>query len=62
MDKCKPLLNGVERMRERPINDLVEGLKQLGVDAECTMGTGCPPVRVTAKGHGSIVRRCGLTL
>ena len=31
------VLDGVERMRERPINDLVEGLKQLGVDAECTM-------------------------
>ena len=32
------VLDGVERMRERPIQDLVDGLKQLGVDAECTMG------------------------
>eukprot|EP00238_Polyblepharides_amylifera_P003672 CAMPEP_0196580864 /NCGR_PEP_ID=MMETSP1081-20130531/31094_1 /TAXON_ID=36882 /ORGANISM="Pyramimonas amylifera, Strain CCMP720" /LENGTH=470 /DNA_ID=CAMNT_0041900879 /DNA_START=60 /DNA_END=1472 /DNA_ORIENTATION=+ len=40
------VLDGVPRMRERPIQDLVEGLKQLGVDAECTLGTGCPPVTV----------------
>ena len=44
------VLDGVERMRERPIQDLVDGLKQLGVDAECTMGTGCPPVKVVADG------------
>lgn len=50
------VLDGVERMRERPISDLVDGLVQLGVDAECTMGTGCPPVRVKAEGipSGSI--------
>jgi 3-phosphoshikimate 1-carboxyvinyltransferase len=44
------VLDGVKRMRERPIADLVDGLVQLGVDAECTMGTGCPPVRVNAQG------------
>ena len=44
------VLDGVERMRERPIQDLVDGLKQLGVDAECTLGTGCPPVKVEANG------------
>ena len=44
------VLDGVERMRERPIEDLVDGLKQLGVDAECTMGTGCPPVKIVADG------------
>jgi 3-phosphoshikimate 1-carboxyvinyltransferase len=44
------VLDGVARMRERPIADLVAGLKQLGVDAECTAGTGCPPVRVRAAG------------
>lgn len=37
-------------MRERPIQDLVDGLVQLGVDAKCTMGTGCPPVAVKAAG------------
>ncbi len=44
------VLDGVARMRERPIQDLVEGLVQLGVQAECTMGTGCPPVTVQAEG------------
>jgi 3-phosphoshikimate 1-carboxyvinyltransferase len=37
-------------MRERPIEDLVDGLVQLGVDAKCTMGTGCPPVEINAQG------------
>ena len=45
-------LDGVPRMRERPIQDLVDGMRQLGVDAECTMGTGCPPVSVPG---GSLV-------
>jgi 3-phosphoshikimate 1-carboxyvinyltransferase len=44
------VLDGVPRMRERPIADLVDGLTQLGVDAACTLGTGCPPVRVDARG------------
>ena len=44
------VLDGVARMRERPIQDLVDGLVQLGVDAECTLGTGCPPVTVKAAG------------
>lgn len=37
-------LDGVPRMRERPIKDLTDGLKQLGVDITCS-DTGCPPVR-----------------
>ncbi|KAK3266916.1 hypothetical protein CYMTET_24493 [Cymbomonas tetramitiformis] len=44
------VLDGVPRMRERPIGDLVDGLVQLGVEAECTLGTGCPPVEVKAAG------------
>lgn len=36
-------LDGVPRMRERPIRDLTDGLKQLGVDINCS-DTGCPPV------------------
>ena len=43
-------LDGIPRMRERPIQDLVEGLTQLGVDIECTAGTGCPPVSLYARG------------
>lgn len=44
------VLDGVPRMRERPIGDLVVGLKQLGADVDCVLGTNCPPVRVNGKG------------
>ena len=44
------VMDGNPRMRERPIQDLVDGLVQLGVKAECTLGTGCPPVRIDAAG------------
>ena len=54
------ILDGVPRMRERPIEDLVNGLKQLGVDCECTLGTGCPPVKVSGgKLEGGLVRLSG---
>lgn len=43
-------LDGIPRMRERPIQDLVDGLTQLGAEIQCTAGTGCPPVYVLAKG------------
>jgi len=46
----KFILDGNPRMRERPIQDLVEALKLLGVDVACENNTGCPPVRVNAKG------------
>nr|AAL27697.1 5-enolpyruvylshikimate-3-phosphate synthase [Dicliptera chinensis] len=44
------VLDGVPRLRERPIGDLVTGLKQLGADVDCFLGTNCPPVRVVGKG------------
>lgn len=44
------ILDGVPRMRERPIGDLVAGLKQMGADIDCILGTNCPPVRVVGKG------------
>lgn len=44
------VLDGVPRMRERPIGDLVTGLKQLGADVNCFLGTNCPPVRVNGNG------------
>lgn len=43
-------LDGNERMRERPIGELVKGLQQLGVDLQCELGTECPPVVVRASG------------
>ena len=43
-------LDGVARMRERPIRDLIGALLTLGVEAECLNGHGCPPVRVRGGG------------
>ena len=41
-------LDGVARMRERPIGDLIEALAHLGVRAEAP--TGCPPVTLHGGG------------
>lgn len=50
-------LDGVPRMRERPIADLLDALQQLGVRALAENGDGCPPVVVEANGlHGGTVR------
>ena len=50
-------LDGVPRMRERPIQDLLDALGQLGVSATSDAGTGCPPVTVHADGlYGGAVR------
>lgn len=43
-------LDGVPRMRERPIADLIDALKQLGGDLVSELGNGCPPVVVNAHG------------
>jgi 3-phosphoshikimate 1-carboxyvinyltransferase len=37
-------IDGVPRMRERPIQDLLDALNQVGVIARSEAGTGCPPV------------------
>jgi 3-phosphoshikimate 1-carboxyvinyltransferase len=43
-------LDGTPRMQQRPIEDLLLALRQLGGDAVSELGTGCPPVLVRAKG------------
>jgi 3-phosphoshikimate 1-carboxyvinyltransferase len=43
-------LDGTERMRERPIADLLATLKQFGISAVCESGNGCPPLVVHANG------------
>ena len=45
-------IDGVDRMRERPIGPLVEALKQYGTDIEAKSAGQCPPVRI-----GSISER-----
>ncbi len=43
-------LNGIERMRERPIGDLLAALNQLGADCQGEQRVGLPPVIVAARG------------
>ncbi|MBT3311858.1 MAG: 3-phosphoshikimate 1-carboxyvinyltransferase [Desulfobacterales bacterium] len=53
-------LTGSERMFERPIQDLLDGLNQLGIYAKSINSNGCPPVEVrggTIKG-GSVSLKC----
>jgi 3-phosphoshikimate 1-carboxyvinyltransferase len=52
------VLDGSARMRERPLADLLAGLRQLG--AQAASATGCPPVAVTAGGlPGGLARVAG---
>ncbi len=43
-------LDGVARMRERPIGDLLDALRAIGVDARSEGDNGCPPVVIQARG------------
>jgi 3-phosphoshikimate 1-carboxyvinyltransferase len=43
-------LDGIPRMRERPIQDLLDALQQLGVNTRSETANGCPPVIVEANG------------
>jgi 3-phosphoshikimate 1-carboxyvinyltransferase len=43
-------LDGIKRMRERPIADLLDALGQLGAAARSAKSNGCPPVEVRANG------------
>ncbi len=57
------VLDGTRRMQERPIQDLVEGLNQLGICAHCLQKNSCPPVHV--KGAkvlgGKVDLKCGVS-
>jgi 3-phosphoshikimate 1-carboxyvinyltransferase len=50
-------LDGVPRMQERPIEDLLAALRDCGVQAYSECGNGCPPVVVEGRGwfrgHGA---------
>lgn len=51
-------LDGNARMRERPIGDLLDALRQCGVSADSEFGNGCPPVIVNGRGPDSWSGRC----
>jgi 3-phosphoshikimate 1-carboxyvinyltransferase len=44
------VLDGNVRMRQRPIQPLIDALKNIGGEAACVEGNGCPPVQVQARG------------
>ena len=46
-------IDGVERMRERPIGPLVDALKQYGANVEATSPGSCPPVLIKPDGKSS---------
>jgi len=50
LGRGKYRLDGVPRMQERPIEDLLGALRQLGIRAVSEPGTGCPPVRIETAG------------
>lgn len=53
--KC--VLTGDETLRRRPIGDLLEGLRQLGVDAKSLGNNDRPPVQIQGQGLiGGVVR------
>ena len=43
-------LDGNTRMRERPIGDLLDSLRQFGIAVEAELGTNCPPVVIQGQG------------
>ena len=51
-------LYGTQRMAERPIQDLIEALHQLGVQIRSTNRSGCPPIEV----HGGPIRGGSVTI
>ncbi|MCG6929049.1 MAG: 3-phosphoshikimate 1-carboxyvinyltransferase [Desulfofustis sp.] len=44
------IIDGNERMHERPIGPLLEALRGWGVDIESINGTGCPPLSILSSG------------
>jgi len=46
LGKGRYQLTGSQRMQQRPIHDLIEGLTQLGVSAMSLKNNGCPPVEI----------------
>jgi len=55
-------LDGTARMRQRPIGDLLEALRSLGIDAVAESPGGCPPVVIRSGGlRGGTTRVRGET-
>jgi 3-phosphoshikimate 1-carboxyvinyltransferase len=57
------ILTGSDRLRARPIQDLLDGLAQAGVTARSLDGNGCPPVAIEGGGlsGGRVDLNCALS-
>jgi len=57
----KYILTGTPRMQERPIQDLLEGLGQIGIKTLSLGRPGCPPIEIEAGviSGGSVSLNCG---
>jgi 3-phosphoshikimate 1-carboxyvinyltransferase len=63
LGKGSVTLTGTRRMRERPIQNLLDGLHQMGVTARSLNGDGCPPIEIVG-GHlrgGKIALDCRIS-
>jgi len=56
-------LTGTQRMGERPIQDLLDGLSQIGVKVRSVNDNGCPPIEIEGGNvsGGSIDLKCGVS-
>ncbi|MHA1684336.1 MAG: 3-phosphoshikimate 1-carboxyvinyltransferase [Promethearchaeota archaeon] len=62
LGKGEFIIDGNDRMRLRPMIDLIEGLRGLGATIESIPGNGCPPIRIQASGLvGGITSMDGAT-
>ena len=51
------VIDGIEAMRQRPLQPLIDALNQIGGDVSSIQNSGCPPIRVVANGiRGGSVR------
>lgn len=44
------ILDGTSRLRERPVEPLLQVLRRMGVDIDTPENPGCPPIHITARG------------
>lgn len=60
--KGKTVLTGEKRLQERPMDDLLTALSDLGVKASSVKNNGCPPVAITGETlRGGTVKVSGYT-
>jgi 3-phosphoshikimate 1-carboxyvinyltransferase len=57
------VLTGTERMKERPIQDLLDALNQMNVSARALNNNGCPPIEIRGGNllGGSVNIRCAIS-